>query len=104
MTDAQLAAQKFNDGTIIAASPIREEQGSEPARIVIREFDTKYIVHTQIFAPPHSDRTTTYYIWGTYIDKSIPNALMKAWEFFEWRSRELHFWPKNAITHKPVAV
>jgi hypothetical protein len=93
MTEAQKAANEFTGGFIIAASPVREEQGCNPARIVIREFEDKYTVHMQVFQRNDDGSFTSYYIWGTYIPRTDPNAFADAWGFFEARSRHLHSLP-----------
>ena len=79
------------DPRFIAASPIAHEPGLLPYRIVIRELDDEYVVHTQVLEP---GRKPVYH-QGDYFQKrndarttneSVAKALRKAWARFEERA------------------
>jgi hypothetical protein len=81
------------DKTIIAASPIMIEPGSDPSRMVIRDMDYQYVVHMQSASlPPGYAEAKPYFTSGDYYSKSEPNALMNAWDTFAARTRFLHHW------------
>jgi hypothetical protein len=82
------------DGEIIAQSPVVQQNGAQPCRIVIRDLGDEFVVHTQIL----SSEGRVSCAWGHYFRKechaptpadSDSVALRKAWLKFEERSRDL---------------
>jgi hypothetical protein len=80
------------EGDIIASSPIVDEPGLLPHRIVIRELGGRYVVHTEVLEPGRKP----WYHQGDYFrnGKDAPSAeepdsepLRKAWARFEERVR-----------------
>jgi hypothetical protein len=81
----------MSNSEIIAHSPIHREKGLLPHRIVIRDLDDQYVVHTQVFEGDQS-----FFHQGSYFPKLEGNpdeALAKAWERFEERSRHTMMMP-----------
>ena len=82
------------DGEIIAYSPTVRKDGSQPYRIVIRDFGHEFVVHTQVLLTVGG----TSFIWDHYFRKDRGGvrseqlekaALRKAWLNFEQRSRDI---------------
>jgi hypothetical protein len=84
--------QHTEETSIVASSPVVQETGLLPHRIVIRDLDDQYVVHTEVFEP----KTKPWYHQGDYIPKlsdvptakeSDAQAMRKAWARFEERAR-----------------
>jgi hypothetical protein len=89
--DAEFAIYGLDDGAI-AHSPVRREKGLLPHRIVIRDLGDQFVVHTQVL----EDGKKPWYNHGDYVPKKDKpaEALAKAWEHFERRSRNLLAMPE----------
>lgn len=70
---------------VIAHSPLIQGPGMLPHRIVIRDMGDQYVVHMEIHEPDKKP----WYHQGNYIPKrdGEKEALWRAWEVFEKRSR-----------------
>lgn len=111
MTPIRKFAAAFNDGSIIAASPVREnEEGTVPRRIVLREFPKSYIVHVQQFEDRGCDVIRSSYSAGMYFDKACAPSnpvdqtqtmLYRAWLHFQSCSNRLMGWDQPS---PPVKV
>ncbi len=90
-----LAIQKFvcewNDGTIIACSPIVVGEMMEPNRIVLRDLGNTLVVHTQVWPVSQLEYriVTPFYIEGHYFTKTEVGASARAWNKFDARYRLL---------------
>ena len=72
-----------DEDRIVASSPMVQGSCECPHRIVIRNLEQKFVVHTQIF-----DGEKTFFHHGDYFStRGDADALKKAWERFEVRSR-----------------
>ncbi len=91
MVDIQLHAGKWNDGTIIACSPIVTGNCMEPSRIVLRDLKGEYVVHLQYWpiSTYPSRVVTPSYVSGNYFPKSELGALARAWDCFYSRYCDL---------------
>ena len=82
MLDIQLHAGEWNDGTIIACSPIVTGNCMEPSRIVLRDLKGEYVVHLQYW--PVSTLASCVampaYTSGNYFPQSELGALARAWD------------------------
>lgn len=84
MLDIQKTACAWNDGTIIACTPIVTGACMEPSRIVIRDLGDTYVVHCQYW-PVSQHRSTVVtpsYTSGDYYPKNELGALTRAWDKF----------------------
>jgi hypothetical protein len=81
----------------VALSPLIQEDGTFPHRIVIRDMGDQYVVHTQVVEPGRK----AWYHNGDYFPKRDGNtaALEKAWERFEARSRSALRMPRAKPTN-----
>jgi hypothetical protein len=84
--------QHTQEPSIVAASPVVQESGLLPHRIVIRDLGDQYVVHTEVREPDKEP----WYHQGDYFPKqndaptakeSDAVALSKAWARFEERAR-----------------
>jgi hypothetical protein len=95
MLDIQTKACVWNDGTIIACSPIVVGEYMEPTRIVLRDLGHTYVTHMQYWpvslservvhspegeAKPYPGLVTAHYTSGNYFAKNEANALHRAWD------------------------
>ena len=81
MTDIQKTASAWNDGTIIAFSPIVTGAMMEPSRIVLRDLGNTYVVHLQYWpiSQVRDREVIPSYTSGNYYPKSELGALSRAW-------------------------
>jgi hypothetical protein len=84
--------QHAEESRIIAASPVVDESGMLPYRIVVRDLGDQYVVHTEVFEPGKEP----WYHQGDYFTKKSDTlpveeadaaALRKAWARLEERAR-----------------
>lgn len=71
---------------IIAHSPTIHESGSVPYRIVLRQLDSEYVVHTECITPEGSSYYCGHYFRFTN-ESSKATMLLKAWDRFAERAR-----------------
>jgi hypothetical protein len=105
MTPLQRAIlDQRNDGTVLSASPIRIERKTSPSRVVLRTSGNGYVVHMQGFDFNESGALENdFYYWGHYFATTDVDALMRAWEDFDRRTREIHGWIRNRKQRRNAA-
>ena len=96
----QKIACAWNDGTIIACSPIVTGSMMEPTRMVLRDLGNTFVVQMQVW--PLSELptrvVTPFYVSGNYFNKNELGALNRAWDCFNDRYRNLVGCPER-IAH-----
>jgi hypothetical protein len=77
---------------VIALSPLVNEEGTEPHRVVLKEFDSQFVIHDQWIDENGARHYSggNYYVygerWGPNSDTRL-QALQKAWDAFYARTR-----------------
>ena len=87
-----MSKKRIKKPTIVAASPIVNEPGVSPYRLVIRELGAQFVVHTEVCEP---DKKPWYHQGDYFSKRSDPPtadvsdavALRKSWARFEERVR-----------------
>jgi len=102
MLPIQVTAGNWNDGTIIACSPVVVGHSAlTPRRVVLRDLGRRYSVHLQCWDTDPAARglhLLPVFIDGEYFNKYNKAALAKAWGCFVERSNRMlapHFHESN---------
>ena len=92
MIPIQVTAGNWNDGTIIATSPVVVSGHSTPRRIILRDLDRRYQVVAQCWDVDSMSRglcRIAVFADPEHFNKFNPGALAKAWAKFVERSNRL---------------